>query len=376
VRHEHLIQGEVVAGYDMEAGQAVWTECLDVHRYDYDGELVAVDSRDISMRLTPNHRTLVQRMHTRTKARGQMEMVRADELNRYHFIPRSTPWESYDGGALFPKPALMGWVAAEGWYAEGNCVYLSQSLTANPDKVATIDALVHDAYRTERKRTYKGQPWVEVQWRLSPIQAEMMRRSMPDKMLPWLLVQSSEWDRRQVLDAFIDGDGHRRPDGRIGIYQKLRHNLDVLQAIAVTLGYKTTLIEDASRFVLYLTEGGRSVTLRGTSGVGSKVKREHYTGTVWCPTTSTGTFIARRNGAVFVTGNSFPTEWPLRLIRGWSPAGICTACDEGRRPVSDKQLHRVQHVARGLTRLPDSLTPATLISITAWAPIRSMAGRR
>jgi hypothetical protein len=32
---------------------------------------------------------------------------------------------------------------------------------------------------------------------------------------------------------------------------------------------------------------------------------------------------------------AFPTEWPRRIISGWSPAGICTACGEGRRPVSE-----------------------------------------
>jgi hypothetical protein len=31
---------------------------------------------------------------------------------------------------------------------------------------------------------------------------------------------------------------------------------------------------------------------------------------------------------------AFPTEWPRRIIRGWSPPGICTACGEGRRPVA------------------------------------------
>lgn len=30
---------------------------------------------------------------------------------------------------------------------------------------------------------------------------------------------------------------------------------------------------------------------------------------------------------------AFPQEWPRRLILGWSPSGICTACNEGRRPV-------------------------------------------
>lgn len=29
---------------------------------------------------------------------------------------------------------------------------------------------------------------------------------------------------------------------------------------------------------------------------------------------------------------AFPTEWPLRIIRGWSPSGICSACREPRQP--------------------------------------------
>jgi DNA modification methylase len=31
---------------------------------------------------------------------------------------------------------------------------------------------------------------------------------------------------------------------------------------------------------------------------------------------------------------AFPTEWPKRIIQGWSPAGVCVECGEGRRPVS------------------------------------------
>ena len=31
---------------------------------------------------------------------------------------------------------------------------------------------------------------------------------------------------------------------------------------------------------------------------------------------------------------AFPTEWPKRIIQGWSTAGVCVACGEGRRPVT------------------------------------------
>jgi len=40
---------------------------------------------------------------------------------------------------------------------------------------------------------------------------------------------------------------------------------------------------------------------------------------------------------------AFPTEWPRRIILGWSPAGICVDCGEGRRPVRDADWSKVPH---------------------------------
>lgn len=34
---------------------------------------------------------------------------------------------------------------------------------------------------------------------------------------------------------------------------------------------------------------------------------------------------------------AFPTEWPRRIILGWSPNGVCVQCGEGRRPVVEKE---------------------------------------
>ncbi len=44
---------------------------------------------------------------------------------------------------------------------------------------------------------------------------------------------------------------------------------------------------------------------------------------------------------------AFPSEWPRRIILGWSPSGVCVACGEGRRPVVEKadwwQKYRDEH---------------------------------
>ena len=36
---------------------------------------------------------------------------------------------------------------------------------------------------------------------------------------------------------------------------------------------------------------------------------------------------------------AFPMEWPRRIIRGWSPKGVCVACGQGRRPVVARAFH-------------------------------------
>ena len=370
--HDQLGEGDVVAGYNLDTGMAEWTTCHAVHRYDHDGLLVAVEKRDLSMRLTPNHRCVIQR------GAGSRDVVRADELVPAHRIPRSAEWVDYERKSIGePLAALLGWVAAEGWVTAAGSVYLSQSLTENPEHVDAIDAVLarvdlppvltrrvkqrrslNTTKRTQRTRTYEGREWRDVTWRLPLGLAQQVIGLLDDKLLTWDVLGLPENERRALLNAFIDGDGHRRSDGRIGIYQKHRQNLDVLQAIAVTLGYRTSLTEEAERFVLYLTSGHRWITLRSTGGEATPIPTEHYRGTVWCPTTGTGTFVARRRGRVFITGNSFPSEWPRRLIQGWSPSGVCLECGEGRRPVVAKEL-AVDHVQRRTRGLMDANNTAT-----------------
>ncbi len=349
--HDRLTVEDMVAAYDPASRRAAWSPCLAVHRYDYDGEMVAVEKRNLSMLLTPNHRCVVRRPHSAMP--NLDETVEAADLGPKHAIPRSVRWE---GGAEDEAmgaylAALYGWVAAEGWY-QNDLVMLSQSGTANPDKVQAIDRLLapilndypHRGGRWGRASYRKSldgvrrsvKPDGEVTWRLPVWLSHKIQERMPDKQLGWWALDLTSREAMALLDAFTDGDGHRRRDGRIAIFQKGRANLDVLQAVAVSLGYKTALRPGDDRWVLYLTEGGRATSLRATDGKNIPIPRQHYQGVVWCPTVATGAFVARRSGIMFVTGNSYPPELCRRIILGWSPKKVCQACGEGRRPVVEK----------------------------------------
>ena len=44
---------------------------------------------------------------------------------------------------------------------------------------------------------------------------------------------------------------------------------------------------------------------------------------------------------------AFPTEWPRRIITGWSPREVCTACGQGRRPVAEASYDREGRTTNG-----------------------------
>lgn len=59
---------------------------------------------------------------------------------------------------------------------------------------------------------------------------------------------------------------------------------------------------------------------------------------------------------------AFPTEWPRRIIQGWSPAGICTSCGQPRQPVVERPTP-VGHV--GLSIRDDVATGAKTVGATS-----------
>jgi SAM-dependent methyltransferase len=72
---------------------------------------------------------------------------------------------------------------------------------------------------------------------------------------------------------------------------------------------------------------------------------------------------------------AFPSEWPRRIILGWSPSGICTVCGEGRRPVVDSEAHGLtqnridtkRHALTGLA-ITDELRTRTITGESCACP--------
>jgi hypothetical protein len=112
---------------------------------------------------------------------------------------------------------------------------------------------------------------------------------------------------RLLLDAMIEiGDGIRQGQADT-FYQVEPTRLDPLEHAAILAGYKVTRGQRNQQTgfgerPLHWLRVSHSRTV--FSPTDCEQEWVPYTGTVWCPTTPNGTWLARRNGTAYYTGNS------------------------------------------------------------------------
>lgn len=305
--------GERVACWDADTEAIELGDVRETIRAPYSGPMRRLVNHDTDQLLTPNHR-----VYQRTQERQQRDGVReswwtegwqvTEAANVSRWKPTRLPLAGYaDGPGIGGEDyaALLGWVWTEGGFdATGTGVRIYQS-SVNADRVAEIDTLLgriapqHRRY--DRTREYRGREYVETMWFFSGELAERVRADLPGKRPTYaLLWRLSLAERRALWDAAMKGDGSGDD-----FYSKHPADLEWAQSLLATMGQRGKIAMRRDR------EGGSvCVTPRPTT----ELQRRHlaepdeeWVGEVWCLRVPTGAFVCRRNGRIFITGNSgFP----------------------------------------------------------------------
>lgn len=333
-RHHELRDGDLIATVD-ESGESWRFEPATFHRYQFDGDLVAIDKRVTNQRLTPNHRVMV-----RTRKQWKSRVLRADELSRACFLPVAAEMEPGGVGPGEKAAALAGWFCAEGGMKD-NWPVIHQSQSANPHHCDTIRSLLDAAGCDYMEKSRSGDRHNEKMWIVKGPFAEWLRQF--HKNIPWSTVWGwSESDLRAMFGALIDGDGHRRADGRMQFIQKSRTTAERVQLMALRLGYRTTISNRRTGGYSVFISPGRWVDLRaGVNGNDSALGAERYVGTVWCPSVPTGFWFARRGGQPFITGNTYPPALVEPLVKAMAPPRVCRVCGEPSRRILQTEYEPV-----------------------------------
>lgn len=314
-RHDELQAGDVLYGVATSGPTTLLRTApvLAVNRYQVvDEPMVSIEGRSTSQMMTANHTVVLQNARRRP---------RADELQPHDRLLQVARWgagfgtygqsgTAADKRRVRGRAALLGWFLAEGWI-EGRSVLIGQK-----DDRPALERAMDDSGFAWRARTPR--PDGLVTYVVETEGSAWLLDQAPGKVPDHALLQS--WSRKALTalwDAFMAGDGYfgKRSDRTGGeVVIRLTQNpgsrLDFIQALALRLGYRTVATPNNDTMSVSISRY-RSFELSAQS-----MTTVQYTGTVWCPTTELGTFVARRRGRVFITGNSGTKEMLTDLYDG------------------------------------------------------------
>ncbi|HCO02684.1 MAG TPA: hypothetical protein DIT48_04835, partial [Actinobacteria bacterium] len=277
VRYNKATDGQLAAAFDPATGDIFWSPILAVHRYDHTGQMAEVGPSLVTL----NHRVILDAATARVpRLPGVWDGFRAPvgmgqegqsvlllESMQRHGAPRRS--------ALPP----------------GDASRLDRGVTAvreREDDRPAQSGLEGRRYRVQEARELLG----------SPVRAGS-GVGAPDGSQGWLRDGAPAPDGRDVRLP-VDADGMRQPRGPRSDEQRPGEP-DALAGQP-----------DAQALRMGQVSGG-------DGGPDAVRLVDGYSGVVWCITVPSGAFVARRNGVVFVTGNSGFPKSRASLKPSWEP---------------------------------------------------------
>ena len=317
----------------------------------YEGPMYRVQSEQVDLLVTADHRMWVRPEDTRARRRGEepfgIRLARDLEGKRVAY-QKTARWAGQeegvveidgterswsrpdDGGttvrtyapATFPLRAFakfLGW-----WLAEGSLnrhqIVIAQSPGPKQDEIrAVVEDLGLKAYVPKTHPVSVRTSNVALRDYLADCGA-----TAPTKRVPPLVGTWGPETIREFLDAFVAGDGSRRKDGNHSvIYTTSRGMADDLQVLAIKAGWSANVrVDDRTGLERVMPSGQRFRNARPCYVVSLVKTRtrplvnhnraggprqdgwQWYKGTVHCVRVPNGLLFVRRNGKPCVSGNT------------------------------------------------------------------------
>jgi len=329
--------------------------------------------------MTPEHRCYTKHLYKRGRNAHNgfkveeyemiMEVKRADQLNssdnllvsanNYIGFNEIKDWDDNE-------VRLLGWLLTEGNignYSKKRSK-ITQSLKHNPDYCTEISNIFEELnlevtplYSLNDKKTDISVA-DRVDYHFYLPQKFIEKQLFKTKPFPRWILQFPQRQLQILLETFLKGDGTKGHNSKElnCFYQKDKRSSEIFQELAFKCGYRASISEN------HPTCNVNWIAKRNDVGL----KPEHITkvqhkGCVWCVSTGNKTWVARRNGRIWITGNSLPYYGIVRQSKA-------------RRLEIDYDIEIIGHFHQRL-EIPTSSKTITLVN-GAWVPKDSFAWKK
>jgi HK97 family phage prohead protease len=222
---------------------------------------------------------------------------------------------------------LVGWFWTEGWVPPADHtdagLYLAQSTKVNPQHVASIRAALQAEFPGQWSERHSSDDMAR--FRLTREAAEAIKSVTSGDKEPTadFLTNLTRSQLLLLVQTCMNGDGHAAKSGQSTWYQVSKNGVRAFEMLCALAGQPTNTTsqkdygnrhgQPPTRVSLLRTGVAKPLDAIRVKAYGYKNGEPRTpavdewittTGEIWCPTTPSGTWLARRNGSVYFTGNS------------------------------------------------------------------------
>jgi hypothetical protein len=309
---EYLTEGDEILTLNTETGAYEWKPITRLFESAEDRMTRLRSRNNFDLLVTGDHRWWVYNKKTKRNY-----FTTTDELKTTEqlIVGGTSAVDADNPDFSDAEIALVGWLVTDGCISGSN-MFIGQSSSYNFAKCEEIEGWLEGfEYRVE-ERPY-GDEKCQGTMRNYHLRGKSRERLLditgPEKWLPQDFILSLGTRQREILlDAIIKGDGQYLPSGKWTITTSRRQHKEAFLLLASLLGHRAQILK--TKYSWSVINGRTAQSKRYDYSRVSVCQLERSEvdepTAIWCPTTENGTFVAERNGAVFVTGNCHFDEEP------------------------------------------------------------------
>ena len=305
--YEEIEEGDIIKTFNLEKQEIENKKVRYVFRKKYNGPMYNLKNRIQDQLISPKHRVIRKKFQTDEYVMEPIEDIL--KLKSPFIVPVAANNSKKDIDISDEQIKLMAWIIGEGSIERPgknyrNCYRVSiyQSENKKPENYKEIKALLKHFNLKFSEYTQKalGEPVKRL--RLDAKSSKVIHKWFNTResvgFIPSKLTDMSQRQSELFLRTYIKAEGFEG----CKIATTDIDICDKLQAIASNAGYgstvltKTPTIGTKPIFVIRLIKHKDTYI--------QQIKKVDYSGVIWCPNTENETVIARRNGKVFITGNT------------------------------------------------------------------------
>lgn len=315
--YNELNENEKILSYNLNTKKIEVDVVNKIHIYDDIYEVVELKTQSFNAVATKDHKWVTEVSSSKNPKLITTEKIISHKWADYPILKISD--NSFQENLEFSDAflRLVGYSLTDGSYTKGNgsyCFRLYQT-DEKPKNKRIYNEMINSLNELGLKyRDYKRNDHYHEIYIFKSDTTQKIMEMFPNGVLTDSFILSlSQRQAKIVVNTFLDCDGW---DSHVVFGSK--EKADMFQFLCVVSGFASNFSEKDETGVKHFgnvtNEGGYvvskkpcyvvSVLKRKRAHLDSKHYKEHQIKGVWCVTTGNSTWIARRNGCVYITGNS------------------------------------------------------------------------